>query len=226
MTIVFFAKIHFEWMVKNYLCRNTASMNYWLILIPLISAFIGWFTNWIAIKMLFHPRVPKKVLGITIHGIFPKQQKQFAEKLGKLVSTELLSFNEIEEKITSPQNVEKLMPFVEAKVDEFLRIKLNEAFPIISMFIGENTIQQLKGIFMQELQIIFPQVINKHIKQLESQLDLEKIVSDKVAGFSSDKLEQILNQIMSKEFRFVEIIGGVLGFVIGLLQILITTITA
>ena len=201
-------------------------MNYWLILIPLISAFIGWFTNWIAIKMLFHPRVPKKVLGITIHGIFPKQQKQFAEKLGKLVSTELLSFNEIEEKITSPQNVEKLMPFVEAKVEEFLRIKLNEAFPIISMFIGENTIQQLKGIFMQELQIIFPQVINKHIKQLESQLDLEKIVSDKVAGFSSDKLEQILNQIMSKEFRFVEIIGGVLGFVIGLLQILITTITA
>ncbi|MFN5055364.1 MAG: DUF445 domain-containing protein [Bacteroidota bacterium] len=201
-------------------------MNYWLILIPLISAFIGWFTNWIAIKMLFHPREPKKMLGITFHGIFPKRQQQFAEKLGKLVSTELLSFGEIEEKITSPQNIEKLMPFVEEKVDEFLRVKLNEAFPIISMFIGESTIQQLKDIFMQELKVIFPEVINKHIRHLESQLDLEKIVSEKVAGFSSDKLEQILNQIMSKEFRFVEIIGGVLGFIIGLLQILITTITA
>jgi uncharacterized membrane protein YheB (UPF0754 family) len=201
-------------------------MNYWLILIPLISAFIGWFTNWIAIKMLFHPREPKKILGLTFHGIFPKRQQQFAEKLGKLVSTELLSFSDIEEKITSPQNVEKLMPFIEAKVDEFLRVKLNDAFPIISMFIGENTIQQLKGIFMQELQVIFPEVINKHVKQLQSQLDLEKIVSEKVAGFSSDKLEQILNQIMSKEFRFVEIIGGILGFIIGLLQILLTTITA
>ena len=201
-------------------------MNYWLILIPLISAFIGWFTNWIAIKMLFHPREPKKILGLTFHGIFPKRQQQFAEKLGKLVSTELLSFSDIEEKITSPQNVEKLMPFVEAKVDEFLRVKLNDAFPIISMFIGDDTIQQLKGIFMQELQVIFPEVINKHVKQLQSQLDLEKIVSEKVAGFSSDKLEQILNQIMSKEFRFVEIIGGILGFIIGLLQILLTTITA
>jgi uncharacterized membrane protein YheB (UPF0754 family) len=166
------------------------------------------------------------MLGITFHGIFPKRQQQFAEKLGKLVSTELLSFREIEEKITSPQNIEKLMPFVEEKVDEFLRVKLNEAFPIISMFIGESTIQQLKDIFMQELKVIFPEVINKHIRHLESQLDLEKIVSEKVAGFSSDKLEQILNQIMSKEFRFVEIIGGVLGFIIGLLQILITTITA
>ena len=201
-------------------------MNYGLILIPIISAFIGWFTNWIAIKMLFHPREPKKILGITFHGIFPKRQRQFAEKLGILVSTELLSFKEIEQKITSTDNVNKLMPFVETKVDEFLRVKLSDAFPVISMFIGENTIQQLKRIFMQELQLIFPQVINKHVKHLESELDLEKIVTEKVSGFSSDKLEQILNQIMSKEFRFVEIIGAVLGFIIGLLQILITTISA
>ena len=201
-------------------------MNLWLVLIPLISAFIGWFTNWIAIKMLFHPKEPKRILGITFHGIFPKRQQQFAEKLGKLVSSELLSFKEIEEKITSPENVHKLMPFVESKVDEFLRIKLSEAFPVISMFIGENTILQLKGIFMDELKIIFPQVINNHMKHLESQLDLEKIVADKVAGFSSDKLESILNQIMSKEFRFVEIIGGVLGFIIGLIQVFITTITS
>ena len=75
-------------------------MHYGLILIPLISAFIGWFTNWIAIKMLFHPREPKKILGLTFHGIFPKRQRQFAEKLGKLVSEELLSFGDIEEKIT------------------------------------------------------------------------------------------------------------------------------
>lgn len=201
-------------------------MNSWLILIPIISAFIGWFTNWIAIKMLFHPKEPKKILGITFHGIFPKRQQQFAEKLGKLVSSELLSFKEIEQKITSPENVNKLMPFVESKVDEFLRVKLSDAFPVISMFIGENTILQLKGIFMDELKVIFPQVINNHMKHLESQLDLEKIVAEKVAGFSSDKLESILNQIMSKEFRFVEIIGGVLGFIIGLLQVLITTITA
>lgn len=201
-------------------------MNLWLILIPIISAFIGWFTNWIAIKMLFHPKNPKKILGITFHGIFPKRQQQFAEKLGKLVSSELLSFKEIEQKITSPENVNKLMPFVESKVDEFLRIKLSDAFPVISMFIGESTILQLKGIFMDELKVIFPQVINNHMKHLESELDLEKIVAEKVAGFSSDKLESILNQIMSKEFRFVEIIGGVLGFIIGLLQVLITTITA
>lgn len=203
-----------------------SSMNYWLILIPFISAFIGWFTNWIAIKMLFHPREPKKILGITFQGIFPKRQRQFAEKLGKLVSTELLSFREIEEKIVDPANITKIMPLIEEKIDLFLREKLSAVFPMISMFIGQNTITQLKNVFMKELEVLFPEIISAYMRNLESKLDLEKIVTEKVYGFSSDKMETILNQIMSKEFRFVEIIGGVVGLLIGILQVLITFLTA
>lgn len=200
-------------------------MNIWIILIPFISAFIGWFTNWIAIKMLFHPKEPKKILGLTFHGIFPKRQRQFAEKLGILVSTELISFKEIEEKIVNPENIKKIMPLVEIRVDEFLRSKLGEAFPMISMFIGENTINKLKDVFMTELETIFPELIGSYMKDLESQLDLNKIVTEKVYGFSSDKMETILNQIMSKEFRFVEVIGGVLGFIIGIFQVILTLLT-
>jgi uncharacterized membrane protein YheB (UPF0754 family) len=201
-------------------------MNYWLSLIPFISAFIGWFTNWIAIKMLFHPRLPIKILGITFHGIFPKRQQLFAEKLGKMVSTELISFQEIEEKITKHRNLEKVLPFIEERIDDFLRRKLSEVFPIISMFIGDSTISQLKTVFMEELKVIFPEMIRKYVKNLESEIDLEQMVTAKVAKFSSEKMESILIQIMSKEFRFVEIIGGVLGFLIGILQIIITIVTS
>lgn len=130
-------------------------MNPTYVLIPLISAFIGYFTNWIAIKMLFHPRTPWRFLGMTIQGIFPKRQQQFAEKLGKLVSQELLSFSEIEQKITSVENLKKIMPVVDAHVDDFLRHRLSDAFPVLSMFIGEKTINQLKGFFMAELESLF-----------------------------------------------------------------------
>ncbi len=197
-------------------------MNFSLLLIPVISAFIGWFTNWIAIKMLFHPREPKKILGITFQGIFPKNQKQFAFKLGKLVGEELLSFKDIASKITNPENVEKLMPYAEEHVDNFLRVKLPQQMPVISMFIGDKTVEQLKAVFMDELKTLFPQLMEKYVDNLQNDLDLEKIVTEKVSGFSTDKLEEILNSIMSREFRFVEIIGAVLGFVIGLLQILLT----
>jgi uncharacterized membrane protein YheB (UPF0754 family) len=200
-------------------------MNIWLILIPLISAFIGWFTNWIAIKMLFHPKEPKKILGMTFHGIFPKRQKQFAEKLGKLVSQELLSFSDIEAKITQPENIKKIMPSIEVHIDHFLRNKLSEVFPMLSMFIGDKTINQLKAVFITELETIFPSTLKSYMGSLQQDLDLEKIVVEKVSAFSSDKLESILYQIMSKEFRFVEIIGAVLGFIIGLLQVALTLLT-
>jgi uncharacterized membrane protein YheB (UPF0754 family) len=200
-------------------------MNWWLVLIPLISAFIGWFTNWIAIKMLFHPRTPKKILGITFHGIFPKRQKVFAEKLGKLVSNELLSFSDIQEKITNPENLQKVFPIVEKHVDHFLNVKLKEQMPMIGMLIGEKTVQQMKEILMNELEELVPEMMSNYMGKLQSDLDLEKIVVEKVSQFSSDKLESILNQIMASEFRFVEIIGGVLGFIIGVVQVLITLAT-
>ena len=190
-------------------------------LIPIISAFIGWFTNWVAIKMLFHPKAPKRILGITFHGIFPKRQKTFAEKLGKMISEEFLSFEDIQQKITDPGNLQKLMPTVENHVDNFLRNKLSDEMPFLSLFIGDKTIRSLKQIFMQELETLFPQLMKSYAGHLQEELDLEKIVTDKVSAFSTDKLEKILYQIISKEFRFVEILGGVIGFIIGIVQVLI-----
>ena len=208
-----------------FLCLNLL-MNYSLLIqllvIPIISAFIGWFTNWIAIKMLFHPREPKRILGITFHGIFPKRQKIFAEKLGKMISAEFLSYEDIEEKIANPKNLEKLMPMIEEHVDNFLKNKLSDEMPFLSLFIGSKTIKSLKKTFMKELEILFPQIMKRYAGHLEEELDLEKIVIDKVSAFSTDKLEDILYQIMSKEFRFVEILGGVIGFLIGIVQVLIT----
>jgi uncharacterized membrane protein YheB (UPF0754 family) len=200
-------------------------MNYWLLLIPVISAFIGWVTNWVAIKMLFHPREPKRFLGITFQGIFPKRQQQFAEKLGILVSAELLSFADIESKISNPDNLKKIMPMIENHVDDFLRTRLSQEMPVISMFIGDKTIEKLKGSFMKEIEVLFPKVMKEYASNLKTELDIEQIVVQKVASFSSDKLENVLYQIMAKEFRFVEIIGAILGFLIGALQVLITILT-
>jgi uncharacterized membrane protein YheB (UPF0754 family) len=116
------------------------------------------------------------------------------------------------------------MPIVEGHIDTFLREKLNEKMPMIGMFLGENTIQQFKAIFLEELQELFPVMMKNYMATLQDQLDLEKIVVEKVGQFSSDKFEEILNQIMSKEFKFIELIGGVLGFIIGLLQVALTII--
>jgi uncharacterized membrane protein YheB (UPF0754 family) len=195
-------------------------MNWWLLIfIPLISAFIGWFSNWLLIKMLFHPQKPVRMPGFTIQGIYPKRQKQLATQLSALVSKELLSFTELEAKITSPDNFNKIKPTVEEHVDDFLRNKLKEAFPMIGMLIGDRTINTLKEIFMNELETLFPVIMKGYMQNLQQDLDVEKLISDKISAFTPAKLETILYQTMGKELRQAGVLGAAIGFLMGLVQV-------
>jgi uncharacterized membrane protein YheB (UPF0754 family) len=199
-----------------------SSLSWWFYTIPFISAFIHWLTIWMALKLLFHPRHPKKILGVTLHGVFPKRQQQIAESLGRIVGQELFSFGDIEQTITHPDNVRRILPLAEEHIDNFLRVKLKEQMPMISMFIGDKTIGQLKAVFMNELEDLFPIIMKNYVANLRHDLDLERIVVEKIASFSADRLETMLNEFLTKEFRFVEIIGAALGFLIGALQIFLT----
>ena len=195
------------------------------IITLLLSTFTGWVTTWIAVKMLFHPRKPIKLPGYTLQGIFPKNQRLIAEKLGQVVGKELLSFDEIEQKVTNPENLQKLKPEIEAHIDSFLNNRLKEVFPMLSMFMGEKTTTQLKEAFLLELENLFPILMKTYMNKLQHDLDLEKIVTEKVAAFSSEKLENILLQITKREFKFLEFIGGFFGLLIGIVQVVIAALT-
>src|ERR1043165_5040137 len=191
---------------------------FWVYSQPLIAAFTGWFTTWIAIYMLFHPREPKRFLGITIQGIFPKRQKQFAAKLGATVAGELLHFSDIATQIKDPAALAELMPGIETHIDEFLHKRLAERLPVLAMFLSPEIIQNIKVGLMEEIGAMLPQVIEQFTDRLSEKIDVERMVTEKVSAFSSDRLEALLLAVMTKEFRLVELIGGVLGFVIGLIQ--------
>ncbi|MBS1587202.1 MAG: DUF445 family protein [Bacteroidetes bacterium] len=189
---------------------------------PFIAAFTGWFTTWIAIFMLFHPREPKRFLGITVQGIFPKRQKQVAAKLGSMVARELIHFDEIARLLKDPQKLRDLNPIISKHLDNFLEVKLKEKLPVISMFLGESTISKVKEGMMEEIESLLPDLIQQYTDSLAGSIDIERMVTDKVSNFSSDKLEEMLLNVMKKEFRFVELIGGVLGFLIGVCQLLLS----
>ena len=195
-----------------------------LFLLPVISAFIGWFTNWVAVKMLFHPRLPTRILGITFHGIFPKRQVQFAQKLGATVAGELIHFKDIAAQMSDPAAIAEIMPQLETQIDEFLAVRIKEKIPMLAMFLTDGTSAMIKAGLMEEMEIMLPKLIRDYAENLEKKINIEKMVSEKVAAFSSDKLEALLLSVMANELRFVEIIGGVLGFLIGLLQLVITQI--
>ena len=110
------------------------------------------------------------------------------------------------------------------KIDGFLRQKLTEMLPMLAMFINDSTITKIKEILVTEIESTLPEVIEAYAHKIEKEVNISEIVEEKVAAFSIDKLEDILFAIMSKEFKFIELVGAVLGFIIGCVQLLLLQI--
>src|SRR5687768_1950409 len=195
-------------------------MNYWLVLIPLLSALLGWITIRLAIKLLFRPYSPKKILGFSLQGILPAQKMEIARQAGNYVAKQF-SLAGIEQKINDPKNFEAVKPLIETHIDDFLRNKLKEQMPMISMFIGDKTINTLKTIFIQEIETLFPQVMQQFAGNLKTEFNIEQMVSSKIAGISPERIENLFYSNMGKEIRVVSLFGAALGLIIGLLQLLI-----
>jgi uncharacterized membrane protein YheB (UPF0754 family) len=179
-------------------------MTYWLFIIPFISAFIGWGIHRIAVKWF-------------LYRWLPKNQQMLAEKSAGLVRAELATLN-LQQKISDPSHLDKVLPMIEAHVDDFLRNKLKAQMPVISMFVGDKTIQSMKTIFMQEIQTLFPQVMKQFAGNLEENLNIEQTVINKVNAVSPGRIEKSL----IKQIRWISLAGALTGFLIGLIQIIIT----
>jgi len=190
-----------------------------LFLLPLIAALIGWATNYLAIKMLFHPREPKKILGLSIQGVFPKRQNQIAEKLGTLVANELFSMKDIRQRIEELSTQPEAMEEVGKRIEKTIRGKLISAFPMLSMFLSDDMIEKVTNLFKGELEDFIKASASGLALKMEESIDVEALVREKVRTFSSDKVEELLIGFMEQEFRFIEKIGAVLGFFIGCVQV-------
>jgi hypothetical protein len=181
-------------------------MNYWLFIFPFIAALIGW-------------GIGKLATWFLLYRIWPKRQPAMAEGISKFVVQEFSSLN-LEQKIADPSNLSKAMPMIESHIDNFLRVKLKEQMPMISMFIGDKTIESLKTIFMKELEILFPEVMKHFAGNMKTEMGIESIVRQKISGISSE----YVNKILSRELRYIAAICAITGFVTALIDILITNL--
>ncbi len=181
-------------------------------MIPILSALTGWLTVQWGVK-LFLGRV------------LPRQRGQWTAQLAKTVSTELFSSDMLEQKVANPASFEKLRPQLEVHIDDFMRKGLPKAFPVISTFIGERTIGQLKEIFMKELETIFPAVMQGYVKNLQQDLNLEQMVTDKVNAIPTERIRSAVYQATGPQLNKAALLAGLLGLFVGLIQLFIVLIT-
>jgi uncharacterized membrane protein YheB (UPF0754 family) len=161
-----------------------------------MTGFLGWFLAWLFVKSLFFPYQT-----ITIGNY--KWNAGLKHLINKFPIEQIFPADN--------SNFDAVLLFIDAKLDDFFKRKLSEKLPIISMFIGDKTIHQLKEVFIEELKQLFPELVVNLVANSKAQLlnNLEQ------------KWRPIIEPTLLLGTKNLRWIAFVIGFMWGVLILLI-----
>ena len=193
-----------------------------LLIMIFISATIGWITNWVAIKMLFRPHKEINFGLFKIQGLIPKRRAEIGSGIANIIQNELISVKDVISNIDREEFSKRLDSSIDKVLEKNLKAKVKEKFPVLQMFftdrMAKDVSNTIKDIIMENQEKIFEIFSN----YAEENINFEVIISDKISNFSLDKLEEIITPLAKKELNHIEVIGAILGGLIGVAQYLIT----
>lgn len=176
------------------------------IISPLVGSFIGYWTNWLAIKMLFRPLTKKEIFGIEIPftpGVIPRRRTALAESIGDMVGKTLLTPDAFEQILQGPDMKNKVQKFIKEKIQnlEDERRSLEEI--LADIFAKSSEVEKIKELLKR--------VITENIKDsLHSDRVLE-LIKSKLS--EEEQIEKVKDYFASQEYsafknRLIELIQG------------------
>lgn len=194
------------------------------IITPLLAGLIGWFTNWLAVKMLFRPRASKRILGFTFQGVIPKRRGDIAQIVGKTIESELLTHGDLQAALKKVDVQEVLRPILQEKIDLMVKEKIASINPMLMALLPKELLEKIKKTILDEILNTLPQIVDKLGDSFIKSLPISELVIQNINRFDLERLEKMIVDTADKEFKFIEYLGAVVGVIIGLLQMIIMTL--
>ena len=188
-----------------------------LLVLAVLGGVIGWITNRLAIKMLFRPFQPVNIplINFKIQGLIPKRKAEIAKSIGETVETELLSMEEIIMELIKGNNKDEILVILKNKITEI--ITDNQSSLIPSVF-KKMILKYINGMIDEEGDRIITEFIEDTVIKATANIRLSKMIEDRINKFEIEELERIAIKVVKAELRHIEILGGILGFIIGIFQ--------
>ncbi len=194
------------------------------VTLPLVAALIGWFTNFLAVRMIFRPYNVWRLGPLRVQGLLPKRKKEFSASIGATVEDHLISAEDINALIEDPEIGVKLRRAIEERLDSFIKNKLTGGNPMLQAFLSGSMVDSVKEKLLVEVEALLQEGIKLVSGHLDENLSMGAIVEEKILAFDMHKLEEIVLNVAKKELVAIEILGAILGFVVGLVQLAVITL--
>jgi uncharacterized membrane protein YheB (UPF0754 family) len=189
-------------------------------MLPLFGGLVGFVSDWVGLYLMFRPLHPKKILGFTWQGLFIKRQQEVAADYAALISKQLLTSANMMEELFSGTHSDKVICLVNRYVKEVIDQQSGVVRPLVVYAIGGQQYQSLKEQVAERILAKLPETM-KHIEAYaEDAMDIRNTLVNRMQQLSPQEFEGMLRPAFKEDEWSLIIVGAVLGFLVGEMQIL------
>jgi len=176
-----------------------------IVTLPIIGAFIGYFTNYVAIKMLFYPKKPYYIGNIRVPftpGLIPKKRDELIDKISSVVAEKVINKNELVRYVYSKKNREFLYEYTQNILNDLLGKKLSDLnLPYKKILkIASEQIEQLKETLIREkletLNIDFDYITYNAFLLIDKDKRIKDFIQDKNLETLYQNIEALSNNAL------------------------------
>ncbi|KAA9152396.1 DUF445 domain-containing protein [Amycolatopsis acidicola] len=191
--------------------------NPWVL--PIFGGCIGLFTDWLAIKMIFLPREPVRVLPrLVLQGKFQRRRAEVARQYGALIAHEVLTLPNLLDAILRGPSSDKLLALVRRTVSKAVD---EQAGRLVSATIGPPRLREMKEAAATKAIQRLPETVRYAEGYLTGAMDVANMVEERMLALTPVEYEGLLRPAFRQEEWKLIMVGGVIGFVVGELQVLL-----
>lgn len=188
-------------------------------MLPAFGGFVGFFSDWIALQMMFRPLRPKKILGFTLQGLFIKRQNEVAADYAALISKQLLTSRNMMEELFSGTHSARVIELVSRHVKQEIDLQAGIVRPLVVYAMGGEKYQRLKEQVATRIMAQLPETM-KHVESYaEDAMDVRNTLVTRMQQLSPEEFEGMLRPAFKEDEWSLIIVGAVLGFLVGEMQI-------
>ncbi|EMD23535.1 DUF445 domain-containing protein [Amycolatopsis azurea] len=192
------------------------------IVLPLFGIGIGWFTDWIALKMIFLPREPKRFFGFyTWQGVFQKRKDQVSADYGDMIAREIITIPNLLEAVLSGPKSDKLFTMITREVQRTIDAQASVVKPFVALAVGSRKFQEMKQTAAAKAAARIPETIRHAEGYAVNALDVRNTIVDRMRRLNPLEFEQLLRPAFRQDEWKLIAVGAVIGGLVGELQVLL-----
>jgi uncharacterized membrane protein YheB (UPF0754 family) len=191
--------------------------NPWVL--PVFGGGIGLFTDWLAIKLIFVPREPVRLLPrLTLHGKFQRRRAEVARQYGELIAHEVLTVPNLLEAILRGPRSDRVVAMVRRTVSAAVD---DQSGRLVSATIGATRLREMKEAAAARALNRLPETVRLAEGYLTEAMDVATMVEQRMLALTPRQYEGLLRPAFRREEWKLIAVGGAIGFVVGEVQVLL-----